>query len=60
MDRVPDNGSEATGAVAVQLGARLLHLVENAKTWYFQRGYPTVDPLLHGDNGVSGSSDLAV
>jgi hypothetical protein len=58
-DHLPHKRSQATGAVAVQLEALLFHLAENAKTWYFQRGYLTVDPLLHGDDGVSGCADLA-
>lgn len=44
-----------TGRTAVHLEALLYFLVENGKIWYFQGGFETVDPLLHGE----GSSTTA-
>lgn len=33
----------------------LIFIADNAKTWYAQRGFAEVDPVLHGSMGISGS-----
>lgn len=52
-DRLPHRRSQATGRIAVHLEALLYFLAENAKTWYFQGGFETVDPLLHGEGSFT-------
>ena len=32
----------------VHLDTYLYFVAENAKSWYFQHGHTTVDPILHG------------
>lgn len=40
--------AHATGRIPILLDAHLYFISENTKTWYFQVGWKTVDPLLHG------------
>ena len=46
-DTYPHKRSQASGRAGVKLDVLLYFIAENAKTWYFQMGYPTVDAVLH-------------
>ena len=47
-DSLPHKRVQATGRIPILLDAHLYFISENAKTWYFQVGWKTVDPILHG------------
>lgn len=44
----PHKRSQCSGRLAVHVDMYLYFLAENAKTWYFQQGFATIDPILHG------------
>lgn len=46
-DTYPHKRSQASGRIPVLLDVYLYFAADNAKTWYFQEGWSTVDPLLH-------------
>ncbi len=43
----PHKRSQSTGRVATLLDIHLYFFLDNVKTWYFQGGFRTVDPVLH-------------
>lgn len=46
-DTYPHKRSQASGRIPVLLDVYLYFVADNAKNWYFQVGWETVDPRLH-------------
>lgn len=44
----PHKRAQAVGRIPILLDVHLYFIYENAKTWYFQKGWRVVDPLVHG------------
>jgi hypothetical protein len=44
----PHKRAQAIGRIPILLDVHLYFIYENAKTWYFQKGWRVVDPLVHG------------
>jgi hypothetical protein len=43
----PHKRAQAVGRLPILLDVYLYFIAENARTWYFQGGFRTVDPVLH-------------
>jgi hypothetical protein len=44
----PHKRAQGVGRIPILLDVHLYFIYENAKSWYFQKGWRVVDPLLHG------------
>ena len=44
----PHKRAQGVGRIPILLDVHLYFIYDNAKSWYFQKGWRIVDPLLHG------------